>query len=180
MIPFQLAILRRLGARELRPYARFAGPRGSLAQGSRLVHRVPLPLRRFRTSLAYGPVNPSNSSASSQIPGFPRAGEPVSQAVSLPLRRSMRFTSVGDSLLVGYLCLFADPGFPSAGELVSPSGTSASSQVHEVHLRRGQFARRVPLPLRRSWVSLMQGSWLVRRFLCLFADPRFPSRRGVG
>ena len=160
MIPFQLAILKRLGARELRPYARFAGPRGSLAQGSRLVHRVPLPLRRFRTSLAYGPVNPSNSSASSQIPGFPRAGE-----------------------------------------LVSPSGTSASSQVHEVHLRRGQFARRVPLTLRRSWVSLMQGSWLVRRaplplrrswvslmqgswlvrwFLCLFADPRFPSRRGVG
>ena len=135
MIPFQLAIFKRLGTRKLRPYARFAGPRGSLAQGSRLVRRVPLPLRRFRTSLAYGPVNPSNSSASSQIPGFPRAGE-----------------------------------------LVSPSGTSASSQVHEVHLRRGQFARRVPLPLRRSWVSLMQGSWLVRWFLCLFAGPWVPLR----
>ena len=124
MIPFQLAILKRLGARELRPYARFAGSRGSLAQGSRLVHRVPLPLRRFRTSLAYGPVNPSNSSASSQIPGFPRAGDLVSPSG----------TSASSQIL----------GFPHAGELVSPL---------------------VPLPLRRSQVSLAQGSRLVRRFL---------------
>ena len=135
MIPFQLAILKRLGARELRPYALFAGPRGSLAQGSRLVHRVPLPLRRFRTSLAYGPVNPSNSSASSQIPGFPRAGELVSPSG----------TSASSQIL----------GFPHAGELVSPL---------------------VPLPLRRSQVSLAQGSRLVRRFLYLFAGPWVPLR----